>query len=70
MVAQRGKEVVCDWRAKALVPTATAKESAGEVVLPGAYCLLSADLAFSAYVLGKDGGLGHYCPYCPLTKQQ
>ena len=70
MVARRSKEVVCNWRAQVLVPTATAEETTEEVVLSDAHRLLAEDLAFLAYVLGKDGGLGHYCPHYPLTKQQ
>jgi len=65
-------EVVCDWRAKAefLGPTATAEDTAGEVILPDTLRMLTADLSFDAYALGKEGGSGHYCPYCRMTKTQ
>ena len=42
----------------------------GKVVLLDVVCMMTADLSFYAYVLGKEGGSGHYCPYRPLTKTQ
>ena len=49
-----------------MVPT----NIAGEVVLPDVLLMVTADLSFFAYALGKEGGSGHYCPYCPLTKTE
>ena len=63
-------EVICDWRAKSIVPTASVEETAMEHVLPDIHLFLAADLAFSAYTLGKEGGSGRYCPFCQLTKGQ
>jgi hypothetical protein len=66
IVRSDGDEVLCNRRAKVLVPTDVAEE----VVLPDVLCMMAADLSFNAYALGKEGGSGHYCPYCPLTKPQ
>ena len=57
--------VTCDWRAKVLPPTNT-----GEVTLPCVHRILISDLCFVAYAFGKEGGSGHYCPYCLMTKKQ
>ena len=39
-------------------------------ILPDTILLQSADLAFTAYTLDKEGMSSKYCPYCPLTKAQ
>ena len=63
-------EVICDWRAKSIVPTASAEETAVEHALPNIHLFLAADLAFLSYTLDKEGGSGHYCSFCRLTKGQ
>ena len=55
----------CEWRSKASVATGVIVE--GDV-LPDTMFLQSADLAFTAYTLGKKGMSSKYCPYCPLAK--
>ena len=81
LLAQRGEnnaslirdsrgEIVCNWRANTSVPAASSNKTAVEVVLPNIHQLLAADLAFSAYTMGKEGGSGHYCPFRRLTKGQ
>ena len=42
----------------------------GEVVLPDVLCMMMEDLSLYLYALRKDGGSGHYCSYCPLSKTQ
>ena len=57
----------CEWRSKASVTTGVAME--GDI-LPDTILLQSADLAFTAYTLDKEGMSSKYCPYCSLTKAQ
>ena len=64
----RDKDIY-NWRATVLV---VPNNVTGEIVLvlPDVLHMMAADLSFYVYVLGKEGGSGHYCPYCPLTKTQ
>jgi hypothetical protein len=60
-----GDRRYCEWRPKASMATGVIVE--GDV-LPNTIILLSADLAFTAYMLDKEGMLSKYCHYCMLTK--
>ena len=62
-------QINCSWEVKR--PAESQVERPQDVVeLPSPLLLQSADLAFDAYTLGKEGGAGHYCPYCKSTKAE
>ena len=55
-----GGDRSCEWRSKASATTRVAVE--GDV-LPDTMLLQSADLAFTAYTLGREGMSSQYCSY-------
>ena len=53
-----------------LVSAAAVDHPAGKLVLPVVRLMMTPNLSFGVYALGKEGGSGQYHPCSPLTKTQ